>query len=188
MFLILILFLFILAIRIGGTILAYIFTPSKNPVLIGGMVDGTQSKQFSANPNDNNSVLIMRSANKRSGMEYTWSTWIYVEDGAISDGYKHIFHKGNHNIVSEDSSSIGRAYVGTNAPNNGPGLYIQPNINNLEVIVSTFNNPKNSIVVEDIPLNKWINVILRLENNTFDVYINGQYIDEVLFQKILSNE
>jgi hypothetical protein len=29
------------------------------------------------------------------------------------------------------------------------------------------------ILIPDIPLNKWVNVIIRCENTTLDVYING---------------
>ena len=39
--------------------------------------------------------------------------------------------------------------------------------------MNTFENIEEKIIVEDVPLNKWINVMIRVENTTVDVYING---------------
>ena len=63
--------------------------------------------------------------------------------------------------------------TGLNFPNNAPGLYIAPTTNDLVVIMNTFSTINEQIIVPDIPLNKWVNVIIRVEGNTLDVYING---------------
>jgi hypothetical protein len=39
--------------------------------------------------------------------------------------------------------------------------------------MSTFNVINEEITISDIPLNKWINVIIRCRNTTIDIYING---------------
>jgi hypothetical protein len=58
-------------------------------------------------------------------------------------------------------------------PNNAPGLYIRPNSNDLVVIMNTFNVINEELIIPDVPLNKWVNVIIRCQNKTLDVYING---------------
>ena len=63
--------------------------------------------------------------------------------------------------------------MGMNFPNNAPGLYIAPHTNNFVVVMNTFDKIKEEIVIEDIPLNKWICVVIRIENHNLDVYING---------------
>jgi hypothetical protein len=60
-----------------------------------------------------------------------------------------------------------------NFPNNAPGLYIAPNTNELVVIMNTFEVINEEIKIPDIPINKWINVIIRCKNRNLDVYING---------------
>ena len=40
-------------------------------------------------------------------------------------------------------------------------------------MMNTFNVINEEIIVNDIPLNKWVNVIIRCQSNTIDVYING---------------
>jgi hypothetical protein len=39
--------------------------------------------------------------------------------------------------------------------------------------MNTFNVINEEITIPDIPLNKWVNIILRCQNTTLDVYING---------------
>ena len=58
-------------------------------------------------------------------------------------------------------------------PNNAPGLYLHPSKNALYVVMNTFDMIDEEVEVNDIPLNKWVNVIIRCEGKTLDVYING---------------
>ena len=40
--------------------------------------------------------------------------------------------------------------------------------------MSTFEEVKEEVVVKDLPMNKWVNVIIRVsKQNQLDVYING---------------
>jgi hypothetical protein len=39
--------------------------------------------------------------------------------------------------------------------------------------MNTFNVINEEVLIPDIPLNKWVNVIIRCKNTTLDVYVNG---------------
>ena len=39
--------------------------------------------------------------------------------------------------------------------------------------MNTYNAINEEITIPDIPLNKWVNVIIRCKNTTLDVYVNG---------------
>jgi hypothetical protein len=39
--------------------------------------------------------------------------------------------------------------------------------------MNTFNVINEEISIPDIPMNKWVNVLIRCQGNKFDVYING---------------
>jgi len=168
-FIILVLILFVFALRVGTNILDYLFSPNPNPFLIKGMVDAKQLIKISQDPGVSGSVPIMRSKNEMDGMEFTWSVWIYIDDFNYKrDEYKHIFHKGNDDI------NVTNPPIGMNYPNNAPGLYITPYTNDLLVVMNTFDVINEEVLVKDVPLNKWVNVILRLDkNHQLDVYING---------------
>lgn len=165
-FLLLVIFCFIILIRVGISIISYFYKPNESPQLINGMVDATQQLVFPQDPSNNNAVTIYRSVNASKGVEFTWSVWILINDLNSSDGsstYKHIFSKGN-----SDLQENGLIY-----PNNAPGLYIAPNTNTLVVMMNTFDVINEEISIPNIPINKWVNVIIRCQNTTLDVYING---------------
>lgn len=168
-FLILIFIVFIVLLRVGSTILSNIFSYSSNPVLINGMIDSKQMVRIPQNPNVSGAKPIMRSKNQKGGLEFTWSVWIIIDDMKYKEGeYKHVFHKGNDDI---------NRTTGLNHPNNAPGLYIAPHKNDLVVIMNTFNKINEEIVVKDVPLNKWMNVMIRVDKqNKLDVYINGRLV------------
>jgi hypothetical protein len=165
-FLLLILFAFILLLRVGVTIVSYYLKPSVSPHLIDGMVAANQMLIFPQDPSSNGAVTIHRSDNATGGVEFTWSTWIFINTIQKQTGtgtYKHIFSKGNSDLGSD----------GMIAPNNAPGLYIAPNTNELVVVMNTFDVINEEITIPEIPMNKWVNVIIRCTHTTLDVYING---------------
>lgn len=164
-FVLLVLFCFVVLFRIGSHLISMIIKRENNsPHLLDGMIDATQAVTYTQDPDDNSSVTIYRSVNANDGIEFTWSVWIYIENMQTNEGlYKPIFFKGNNKILPS----------GLNAPNNAPGLYIAPYTNTLVVLMNTYETMTQEITVPDIPLNKWVNIILRLQNRTFDVYING---------------
>lgn len=160
-FLILIIFVFLILLRIGTYIIMYFFKPEVSPHLIDGMVDAQQMLIFKQN--SSSSDVIYRSENATEGIEFTWSIWLNIHKLDNASVYQHIFHKGNSNLAEN----------GLNFPNNAPGLYIKPDTNELVVIMNTFNVINEEIDIPNIPLNKWINVIIRCRENILDVYING---------------
>ena len=172
-FLISVIIIFVLLLKIGTQILAYIYSPSsKSTAFFSGMVDATQAIVYTQDPSSNDPITIDRSVNATDGIEFTWSVWIYINNLTyLQEQYKHIFYKGNNDISGN----------GMNYPNNAPGLYIAPNSNTLVVMMNTFNKINEEIQVPDIPLNKWVNVILRCTNKTFDVFINGTITRSVTF-------
>ena len=164
-FLLVVIFAFIILLKFGISIVAYFMSPNQSPHLIDGMVDAKNALIFPQDPTSNNeTVTIYRSVNERDGLEFTWSVWIYINTLQYLQGqYKHIFYKGNSNL----------AETGLNFPNNAPGLYLAPDSNELVVMMNTFDVINEEIKIPNIPLNKWMNVIIRCQNKTLDVYING---------------
>lgn len=171
-FLLLVIFVFVIVLQFCISIMGSFFGPTDSPHLIDGMVDAKQMIVITQDPNISGSKTVGRSVNAKDGIEFTWSVWLFIDDLTYGSGkYRHIFHKGNDTIDSN----------GLNAPNNAPGLYISPNTNQLAVMMNTFTNDTttdNTGIVEeidipDIPLNKWVNVIIRCKNTTIDIYVNG---------------
>jgi hypothetical protein len=167
-FLLLVVFVFFVLLKLLTALMSYFLNKSNfNPTkLIDGMVNANQAFEFKQSPSDATSKTIYRSDNKITGIEFTWSTYLFIRDlepSSTHGNLYHVFHKGNNSI---DKGS------GLNSPNNSPGLYINRSENSLNVIMNTFT-VSETITVPNIPRNKWINVIIRCQNRKIDVYING---------------
>tara|TARA_Y100000996_G_scaffold355330_1_gene295830 strand:- start:48 stop:962 length:915 start_codon:yes stop_codon:yes gene_type:complete len=163
-FLLMVIIIFVILLKLGTSVLGWLFSPSPDPILIDGMIDSRQMMIIPQDPSAKGAKPILRSVNDSQGLELTWSVWINIEDFTYRQGsYKHIFHKGNDDVNSE----------GLVTPNNAPGLYLDKTENNLIVMMNTFDNHTEQIVVEDIPIQKWVNIVVRVIQHQVDVYING---------------
>ena len=175
-FVVLILFAFFALVNLGIMILGYFMQSPKNPYLIYGMVDGNVSQSISQDPRQNNASIVTRSNDQSTGMEFTWSVWLMVNDNNwTTDGtngtkqYLHVFNKGDVPTGGNGAASV----------NNAPGLYFstgaetpQPEML-LHVIMDTVTNTSVTLDVSGIPFRQWFHVAVRLENTVMDVYING---------------
>ena len=177
-FLLLVIIIFVFALNLGSKLLAWILQPSPSPVLLRGMHDGRKKKVISVDPKERDSIPILRSKDEEDGVEFTYSTWLFFDDiknhGGMGD-HKHIFNKGSGRIAGNGEQSFAH-------PLNCPGLYLKANksndegvtINNtLVVLVDSFKHIREEVEVPNIPINKWICVVLRVKHRFVDVYING---------------
>ncbi len=160
---ILALIVFAIGMMIGMNLLSLFLGPSGSPYLIKGLVPGNVPLIIKQDPNVDGSITIERSDNKNYGIEFSWSIWLNISDLGKTSQYQHVFHKGDNNIQQD----------GLNFPNNAPGLYIAPDTNELVVIMNTFATINEEIKIQNVPLNKWVHVLIRVEDNKLDVYING---------------
>lgn len=163
-FILLVLFAFMILLRVGIKAINYLVKPTESPHLFDGSVDATQQQIFYQDPSSNTTTTIYRSVNQDKGIEFTWSVWINITNLAyLGNKYRTVFFKGN-DAVGPD---------GLNSPNNAPGVYLVPNTNALLIMMNTYEVINHEIIIPDIPINIWFNVIIRCENTKFDVYING---------------
>ena len=154
-----------------------VFNPSSSPYITKGVTDTDIRYIVNVNPNNQQSIPILRSVNARKGIEFTYSIWLYINDvkGKGNDSkYEIIFNKGE--------------LTGTNTINGltrvaGPGLFINNSTNKLLVRMNIFNKTAinesgiyDDVVVDDIPLKKWVNVMIRCEGNMLDIFINGMIV------------
>lgn len=194
-FLFLIVILFIIAIRLGSRLMTWFLSPSKNPIIINGLRDGQRFKEVPQNPSDANSVPILRSVNEREGIEFTWSVWLFIKDTtwdtertpgdtSTSSRLKHIFNKGSGGNVSGKLEFEEQNLDGLSFPNNGPGVYLDGNTNNLIVFMNTYANVIEKVTIPNIPLNKWVNVVLRCKGKHMDTYMNGSIKNRHVFKSV----
>lgn len=78
--------------------------------------------------------------------------------------------------------------TGLASVNNGPGLYVETHATScsLFVIMDTVDSliPTRSVEVDNIPINKWVHVAMRIENTLMDVYVNGTITSRTKFTAV----
>ncbi len=161
-FLLLAVVVFMMLLRVGLAAITRVFGNNGTTHLVQGMVPGTHRLVFAQ---DGGPGTVQRSVNQTDGVEFTWSVWLFV-NALQSQGTKfnHVFSKGNDEVGEN----------GMVEPNNAPGVYLAPRTNALTIVMNTFRTIHEEITVDDLPLNKWVHVVIRCKNTTLDVYINGQ--------------
>ena len=97
-FIIFVLIIFLFLFKLGVQALGYFISPSKNPFIVYGKLEGGTAVTISQNPSNTNAIPIYRSNNEFSGAEFTWSVWLYlnlspVTAAAEDTKYKTIFVK-----------------------------------------------------------------------------------------------
>ena len=179
-FLILIVILFLFLLNLGSLLIQY-FRNSSSSYLIDGMIDGDKGRIISQNPKVDDSIMLLRSNNESTGIEFTWSTWLRIDELRNDDMFQHVFHKGVNQI---DTSGIAQI-------NNAPGLYIKrkttennADTGTLRVVMTTDSELVEHIDLDDIPLKMWVNVIIRMQNTVLDVYINGTVAGRLNLTKV----
>lgn len=188
-FLVLIIILFIIGARLGSRLIAWLLSPSKNPILINGLRKGNSPLRIYQDPKQQDSVPILRSVNERDGLEFTWSVWLFVEkinngEDLTDDRKQHIFNKGSYENTGGKTDFDNIDIQGMNFPNNAPGLYLSRKENALYVLMNTFTGVLEEVKIPDIPMNKWINVVMRCKGRNMDTYVNGTIVSRHVFQSV----
>jgi hypothetical protein len=179
-FLIIVLVGFLFLVNLGMSLIGYFSKPLSNVFLISGTANGANEFTIPQDPKNKDSKIISRSNNELTGIEFTWCTWIYINDvpnPETGHRYLHIFNKGN----AEYNEDTGIATV-----DNGPGLYFDTSGNQLTVIMNTVSaqNPYQLVEVPGIPLRKWFHCAIRMENKVLDVYVNGIIVSRLIMQDV----
>jgi len=177
-FLILVLIAFLFLVNLGIMLIGYFTQPSNNPYLVKGTMNAANELIISQDPKNKSAVSILRSDNQKTGIEFTWCLWIYVNDVDPKHvpQYQNIFNKGDGYYNANGIASV----------NNGPGLYLDNKGSQLHVVMNTVDvsDASESLDVPGIPLRKWFHCAIRMENKIMDVYINGVVTARLIMQDV----
>ncbi len=114
---------------------------------------------------------IPLSDNERTGIEFTYSFYLFIHPSTFTgnDTLHHVFHKGYINPW----------------PLMGPGVFVRGNSNTLRVVMNTYRNAYTFMDVENIPVRKWFHCALVCNNNSLEIYINGNLRKKLPFEGTL---
>lgn len=188
-FLILIIVIFVIALRLGSRFVMWALSPNKNPILVPGYINASdpgEAGEIPMDPKKKHAKPILRSVNEREGIEFTYNVWLYVTNYAVRQGAKrHIFNKGSAQNVGDKSKFGDLNTSGMMFPNNAPGVYFKANdangANQLAIYMNTFNDVIEEVTIKDLPVKKWFNLTIRVRHDKMDTYINGTIVNRHKF-------
>lgn len=135
---------------------------------------GSMAKVFSQDTTNSNSITLPVSQNQLTGIEFTYSTFLYVQDTSFNSGtntWKSVFYKG---------------YEAGPFPLCGPGVFVssdEAHNPTLRIIMNSYSNWFNKVDIKQIPVNKWFHLVIVLSsNNTVNVYINGNLANKLVLE------
>ena len=170
-FLILVLIVFVMLMNLGVYIISYFLRPDLSPYVVKGLINGNTQVRIPQDPKNSNSVTIYRSNNASKGIEFTWSVWLNINE--LPAGESLIFSKGN------DYTQKGPAMAIKKGDNDSGTISIY-----MDSVVAADNTTTPTVTLTDIPLNRWFNVAIRMQNKIMDVYVNGTVAKRYVFTNV----
>ena len=123
------------------------------------------------NPLDPKAKTIPVSDNERTGIEFSYSFYLYVNSSTFTgeDVLFSVFHKG----------------YPVPFPLMGPAVFVKGDSNTLRVVMNTYKNPYTYLDIENIPIRKWFHCVVLCRKNSLEVYINGNLRKKLSFEGTL---
>lgn len=129
----------------------------------------SESKSYiiAQDPNDPTAKPIQLSDNERTGIEFSYSFFIYVNPSTFrnEEGLLHVFHKG----------------YSSQYPLLGPGVYMKANSNTMRVYMNSTATWNQFCDVENFPVQKFVHVAIVCRAGGMEIYINGDVAKRMPF-------
>lgn len=148
--------------------------------LIPNTVGSSTMKRIVQNPSTPEAITLPRSDNERDGLEFSYSMWLFIDPATFSGNpgavvgapqsnkpkvLKHVMHKGTNGMF----------------PLLAPGVFINAEANELVVIMNTFDAWNNMVIIRNIPVQKWLHLVISAKGKAMDVYLNGNVVARKTF-------
>lgn len=96
-----------------------------------------------------------------ASVDFTFSVWIYVDNWQYKYSKpKVIFRRSNSN-----NNTL------------SPSVSLAPSTNDLDLSLTTVSGNVDNWSVQNIPIQKWCNIIVATNNRTVDTYIDGKLVN-----------
>jgi hypothetical protein len=128
-------------------------------VLIPDTATSNKAIVFRQSPSDAKSKMVLPSENELTGVEFTYSFFLYIEPNTFdgSDRLKQVFYKG----------------YAAPFPLLGPGVFLKGDANTMRIFMNSYKNWYSYVDVPNVPVQKWFHVGIVFRKNNLEVYING---------------
>ena len=128
----------------------YYYYISKNSMLMAGITSGKQATIIDA------SKIDLGSSSTGGVVNFSYSMWFNINDW--NDGY------GNKKPLFQKESTI--------------STYFAANQNDLIIdVLHSGESPITTCTIKNVPIQKWVNLIISVYGRSLDAYINGKLVN-----------
>ena len=122
------------------------------------------------------------------GLEYTFSFWIYIASFELKYNQEKVilYWKGKHikddiiiidgamgKCLEREQQKLKKKRKSLVGKYGGLKVALSEKDNDLVISQSLLNGDVENIVIKNVPMQKWINIIVMLKLRQFDVFLNG---------------
>lgn len=161
--------IFLIFFSIEALIKTYYKYSMSKTVIVANTIMSSQSIVVRQDPSDPNAKMLLHSDNEFSGVEFTYSFFLFVDPATFdtSNGLKHVFYKG----------------YSTPFPLLGPAVFVRSDENTLRVFMNSYKSWYSYVDIQNVPVQKWFYVAIVFRANTLEVYINGNLKGRIPMEK-----
>jgi len=123
-----------------------------------------------------------------SGSEFSISFWMYISDWSWNYGkYKHVMHLGTNTDINEGNITV-RLHPTINKMIVSAHVYPDNLRTGGVFMANSVNEPeRHESVGVNVPVQKWINVVISVQDRSLDVYTNGELIVSKMLSGVIKN-
>lgn len=127
--------------------------------IVQNTVTSDKSIVISQNPSNPNAKMILPSDNERTGVEFTYSFFLFVSPSTFdtSGKLKQVFYKGYQKPF----------------PLLGPGVFVRSDENTMRVFMNSYKSWYSYVDIKNIPIQKWFHCAVVFRKNNLEIFING---------------
>lgn len=151
--------LFIVLFSIESLVKTFNAYRNAKTLLVPNTILSGKSIVLRQDPSDPKAKMILPSDNERTGVEFTYSFFLYVDPSTFdtSNQLKQVFYKGYQKPF----------------PLLGPGVFVRSDENTLRVFMNSYKNWYSYVDIKNIPVQKWFHCAVVFRKNNLEVFING---------------
>jgi len=123
------------------------------------------------NPNSED-PLIYNSINEPTGMEFSYSMWLFIDPKTFEAGRSQQCSSGS-NVNTTVMKQIFHKGSKSGFPLLAPGIFVKGDTNTLRIYMNTTIDWNNFVEVPNVPIGKWFHLVITMKGKFMDVFING---------------
>ena len=114
-----------------------------------------------------------------NGYDYTYNAWLYVGNWFYKyNRVKCVLNKGRKIPKSQYSRNSwgSRKHLFYQDLECSPGIFLDPTINNLDIVFTPVSGDNQVVTIKDIPLKKWFSITITVSYKEVGLYLNGKMV------------